>query len=84
MTVGAVVDLDLPTRDAHLLAAGRQIRGWSTWPDEVIPAMLAALVGDAKFCDAHGVVSGNVEVDAFARCGSLKKRCRCGRRGAYE
>lgn len=53
LTVGAVVDLDLPPRDAQLLAARGQVCGGSAWSDEMVPAMLASLVGDAKLGDAH-------------------------------
>jgi hypothetical protein len=40
----------------------------------MVPAMLAGLVGDAKFSDAHGGGSGNVEVDAFSKRFLLKRR----------
>jgi hypothetical protein len=89
LTIGAVVDLDFPARDAQLLAASGQICGWSAWSDEMIPAMLASLVGNAKFGDTHVVASGDVEVDAFAGCCSLEWSCsrqrrRDGRRCVYE
>lgn len=54
LTVGAVVDLDFPARDTHLLTASSEICGGSTWSCEMVPAMLASLGGDAKFCNAHG------------------------------
>ena len=56
MTVRAVVDLDFPARDPHLLTASGEVRGRCAWPDEMVPAMLAGLVGNAKFCNAHGDV----------------------------
>ena len=68
LTVGAVVNLDFPARDAHLLTASGQVCGWGTWSNEVVPAMLAGLVGDAEFCNAHGVGSGDAEVNACTRC----------------
>ena len=72
LAVGAVVDLDFPSRDAQLLGAGGQVCGRSAWSDEMIPAMLAGLFGDAKFCDAHDEGSSDVEVDTFARSCSLE------------
>lgn len=53
MTIRAVVDLDFPTRDTKLLTASSKVCGWSAWSDEMVPAVLASLVGDAKFGDAH-------------------------------
>lgn len=34
--------------------------------------MLAGLLGDAKFCDAHGGGLGDVDVASLAKCCSLK------------
>ena len=65
MTVRAVVDLDFPARDPHLLTAGGEVRGRCAWPDEMVPAMLAGLVGNAKFCNAHGDGKVDVEGDAL-------------------
>lgn len=63
LTVGAVVHLDFPARDAYLLTTSRQIYGGSTWTDEMVPAVLASLVGDAKFGNAHDVALGDVEIE---------------------
>jgi hypothetical protein len=65
LTVGAVVDLDFPARDAHLLTAGGEVRGRCAWPDEMVPAMLAGLVGNAEFCNAHDGGMGDVGQDAL-------------------
>jgi len=65
LTVRAVVDLDFPARDPHLLTASGEVRGRCTWPDEMVPAMLAGLVGNAKLCNAHGGGMGDVGQDAL-------------------
>ena len=65
MTVRAVVDLEFPERDPHLLTASGEVRGRCAWPDEMVPAMLASLVGNAKFCNAHGGGMGDVGQDAL-------------------
>lgn len=65
MTVRAVVDLDFPARDPHLLTASGEVRRRCAWPDEMVPAMLASLVGNAKFCNAHGGGMGDVGQDAL-------------------
>lgn len=65
LTVRAVVDLDFPARDPHLLTASGEVRGRCAWPDEMVPAMLASLVGNAKFCNAHGGGMGDVGQDAL-------------------
>jgi hypothetical protein len=70
LAVGAVVDLHFPSRDTQLLGASSQIHGRRAWSNEMVPAMLAGLLGNAKFCNAHGDGDGLgvVDVDAFARC----------------
>jgi hypothetical protein len=68
LTVGAVVDLDFPSRNTQLLGTSSQIHGRRTWSNEMVPAMLAGLLGDAKFCNAHGDGLGDFDVKAFARC----------------
>jgi len=65
LTVRAVVDLDFPARDAHLLTASGEVRRRCAWPDEMVPAMLAGLVGNAKLCNAHGGGMGDVGQDAL-------------------
>jgi len=54
LTVRAVVDLDFPARDAHLLTASGEVRRRCAWPDEMVPAMLAWKNRYAEFGDAHG------------------------------
>ena len=71
LTVRAVVDLDFPARDPHLLTASGEVRGRCAWPDEMVPAMLASLVGNAKFCNAHGGGMGDVGQDALQSGGLL-------------
>lgn len=72
LAVWAVVDLDFPSGDTQLLRAGSQIHGRGAWSNKMIPAMLAGLLGDAKFCDAHGGGLGDVDVASLAKCCSLK------------
>ena len=72
MTVGAVVDLDFPSRDTQLLGASGQIHGRRAWSNEMVPAMLTGLLGNAKFCNTHGEGLGEFGVDAFTRCCCLE------------
>jgi hypothetical protein len=65
LTVRAVVNLDFPARDPHLLTASGEVRGRCAWPDEMVPAMLAGLVGNAEFCNAHDGGKGDVGQDAL-------------------
>jgi len=63
VAVGAVVALDLPPRDAQLLSACGEVAGGAAWADEVVPAVLARMGGDAEFGDAH--CSGSSSSSSF-------------------
>ena len=67
MAVRAVVDLHFPARDPHLLTASGEVRGRCARPDEMVPAMLAGLVGNAEFCNAHDGGMGDDGQDAFCK-----------------
>lgn len=61
MAVRAVVDLDLPPRDAQLLAARGEVAGGCAWADKMVPAVLTREDGDAQFGDTH---DGDVWVES--------------------
>lgn len=64
-----MVNLDFPTRDPHLLTASGKICRRSAGSNKMVPAVLAGLGSNTKFCDAH--VDDLYAVSRSCVCGVL-------------